>query len=144
MDYIIHGVSKSWTQLNNFHFHFFNTSSTLNPEQFFRIPQYPSLHCLSHHPQFPVSIKETRSLRFQRDFKIQSCLLPHSSLEQSYPAPPHIQTCWALHPDNSPGFITLLFPMPFPLSNWLSKPQLKMSLIFSNLHPFTSLISNPK
>ena len=67
MDYIIHGVEKSWTQLNNFHFHFSNTSSTLNPEQSFRIPQYPSLHCLSHHPQFPVSIKEARSLRFQRD-----------------------------------------------------------------------------
>ena len=21
MDYIVHGVAKSWTQLNNFHFH---------------------------------------------------------------------------------------------------------------------------
>ena len=141
MDYIIHGVSKSWTQLNNFHSHFFNTSSTLNPEQSLRIPQYPSLHCLSHHPQFPVSIKEIRSLRFQRDFKIQSCLLPHSSLEQSYPAPPHIQRCSALHPDNLLASLPCSSLCPFPYLAGFQSLSWKCHLFFQT---FThSLLSSP-
>ena len=32
MDYIVHGVSKSWTRLNDFHFHFTSTGGANDKE----------------------------------------------------------------------------------------------------------------
>ena len=33
MDYIVHGVAKSWTRLSNFHFHFFESLAGLERQK---------------------------------------------------------------------------------------------------------------